>query len=242
MFVAGIFSAASDSSDDQSVVNMLQSIFVALFTTLFSAILVFVATCDDRFLGDSQGGILRCALSALSACGLCFAWFMMLMLGILGVVMVSTSENSNYGNFFTVTAQSLGWSWFVIWPTVNGFLLFAFGRWREQRKLAKEGKATADDIQRDTLLWWKTNEFPPDKEIIETETTPGGSKHVQATVIPGESQGNAEQLPGTHVVPSPLTAPVEIPEGQHSSAAAPVSSGASPTARVTAQPNIDGMV
>ena len=217
LFVAGIFAVAEEEGDDAAIVNMIESILVALLTTVFSALLVFIATCDDRFLGDSAGGMLRCFLSSLSACGLCFAWFFMLVLGSLGVVLVATGENSDFGDYMVVTAQSLGWSWFAVWPLVNGLLLFGFGRWREQRSLAKEGAKTADGIDRETLIWWETNEFPPDVDVIVSDGKVGAETAAPGTAGAPRLEVEAEQAavaPGNQPVPNALaTSPSVAADG-----------------------------
>ncbi len=234
LFVAGIFSLFSEPPEDQKVVNMMHSVFVALLTTIYGFILVFIATCDDRLLGDSEGGMLRCVLSTLSACGLCFAWFGMLMLGGVGFLLVAISENPDYANYFTVTMQSLAWSWFLVWPVVNGLLLFAFGRYREKSALAEKGLKTVDGIDYETLMWWKTNEFPSDKEVIVTNTTPGGSKDVQATIIEGGDIEGGQHMPEGIAAPSMAAMITEHdaqpPRGQPVAVASPLSTAPPPHA------------
>ena len=233
LFVAGIFSASGGDEDDQAVINTIQSIIVALFTTVFSALLVFIATCDDRFLGDSIGGALRCLLSSLSAFGLCFAWFFMLVLGITGVVLVATAEDSSFEDYMVVTAQALGWSWFVIWPLVNGLLLFSFGRWREQRKLAKAGLTTQDGIDVETLGWWKTNEFPPDTEVLVSNAVAATALCYQDTLGGAHVAVEVEAM---RVAPGGPEAPVVESEAPAApTAAAP--SGASFAMGHTPSPN-----
>jgi hypothetical protein len=196
MFITGIFVVASfeASSEDRVLLGRVQAFLVALFSTFFSFALVFCATCDDRFMGDTDGGVLRALAKCTGSLALCCAWGVMLLLGGLGLLFVGLESDSDYGAFITATLEALAWSWFVVWPAVNGFLLFTFFRWRELRALQAAGNTTQDGIALDKLRWWAKNEFP-------------GDESGAAGISPQFSSG--ARFAVTALAPQPVSSPLE---------------------------------
>ncbi|CAE7256278.1 Cpt1b [Symbiodinium sp. KB8] len=239
MFVAGIISLLQDVDVDTTSFSaqFVSGIIVTLICTIFLKLLGFCATCDDRFFGDTQGGLLKAIGSCFGGCMLCMSWTIMLCawrkarcsvpvghcsppslrtgFGATGLVLVATSESSSLATYFSVTGLSLAQSWFLVWPVLNGTIVFGLLRWNQKRKQSAKTGHPVDNVSVAELEWWSTHDFPPD---ADQEAVVGAD---------GESRGGEleEQAAGAHTnplygtpggvaavpVPGAATAPAALP-------------------------------
>jgi hypothetical protein len=188
MFFAGLFGfleTAPLTEEQQAVLNVQKAVYTAIISASLSFAMVFLATCDDRLMASRDGGFLRCCISCFAKCAMCYAWCMMLSLGSVGLSLVFIVEGGSIDNYLSVTGQSIAMSWVVVWPLLNGGLLFWFKRWRELRALAKKGEKTQDGISFTTLEWWKKNEFPSDSSLPSPGTGQGKEMSMQQPYFNG---------------------------------------------------------
>jgi hypothetical protein len=175
LFISGVFIAAQfvSSTGGSTVMHYLQVALVTVLSSLCHFVLVFISTCDDRLMGQREGGLLKRVVSCLGSCAIFYAWGVMLMFGVLGFVLVYVTPTGNFSELATTTAGALAFGWLAHWPLFKSLALFAFYRRREKAALEKAGQTTADGINIATLKWWQDNEFPCDSEASE-EPPSGG--------------------------------------------------------------------
>lgn len=200
-------------------------------------LLSFCATCDDRFFGDTQGGLLKAISSCFGGCMLCMSWTTMLCawrkarcsvpvghcpspslctgFGGTGLVLVATSESSSLATYFSVTGLSLAQSWFLVWPVLNGTIFFGLLRWNQKRKQSAKTGHPVDNVSVAELEWWSTHEFPPDADQEAVVGADGASRGGELE----EQAAGAQMSPlhgtpggaGVMPVPGAATAPAALP-------------------------------
>ena len=152
---------------------------------------------------------LQCACGTLPPPSLCTGF------GGTGLVLVATSESSSLATYFSVTGLSLAQSWFLVWPVLNGTIVFGLLRWNQKRKQSAKTGHPVDNVSVAELEWWSTHDFPPDADqeaVVGADgESRGGELEEQAAGAHTSPLYGAAGGAGVMPVPGAATAPAALP-------------------------------
>lgn len=121
--------------------NFVVSVMVAAIATVFTKILDFLSTCDDRWMGSTAKSCFKTCLSSTGR-GIMVCWVCILVPAGLSVFFALASRyDFSRSSAFGVVLLSVANSYTYIWLVITG-AMFLFYRWRELQALKKEPQGT----------------------------------------------------------------------------------------------------